>query len=64
MNAGLQTSEDYLQIWHSYMNFLKRNYCSNSNTNENKEILIEEIRDSFQKAIDQLFECKLTYLII
>jgi len=56
LNSGLQTSEDYLQVWHSYLDFLKRRLDQNK-TSENYETLVEEIRDAFQKAIDQLYEC-------
>jgi hypothetical protein len=56
LNSGLQTSEDYLQVWHSYLDFLKRRLDQNK-TSDNYETLVEEIRDAFQKAIDQLYEC-------
>jgi hypothetical protein len=60
MNAGLQTSEDYLQLWHSYLDFLRRSLPQSSDTNrEKREAQIEELRDAFQKGINQLFDCKL-----
>ena len=55
MNAGLQTSDDYLLVWHSYLDFLKRSFISSSQ--ETKETQIEELRDTFQKAINQIYEC-------
>ena len=61
MNSGFQAGQDYLQIWHAYLDYLRRYFvsetCSSSAT-ANKEELIEEIRESFQKAIDQLYNCK------
>ena len=77
MNSGLQTSKDYLNVWHAYLDFLRRQFTSlttsNSNSNMetaepdsnqiNKEDLIEEIRDSFQKAINQLYDCKYIYIL-
>lgn len=53
LNSGLQTNEDYLQVWHSYLDFLKRGLENDNPIDENK---IEEIRDAFQKAVDQLFD--------
>ncbi len=59
LNAGLQTSEDYLQVWHSYLDFLKRTFLAKQKVSaENNEEQIDEIRDAFQKAINQLFDCK------
>lgn len=60
MVSGLQTSEDYLQMWHAYLGFLRRNLLSNfeMETPERKEEITEELRDTFEKAIDQLFNCK------
>lgn len=52
LNSALQTSDDYLQVWHAYLDFLKRGL--DKDINEEKT---EEIRDAFQKAIDQLYEC-------
>jgi hypothetical protein len=61
MNSGLQTSEDYLQIWHSYLDFLRRMLVPfDENLDDmlktKRDTQIEEIRDSFRKAIEQLFE--------
>jgi squamous cell carcinoma antigen recognized by T-cells 3 len=65
MNAGLQTSEDYLQIWHSYIDYLKRLLFQSSTKKEeeeeeeevtSREEQIENLRDSFQKGINQLYE--------
>jgi predicted transcriptional regulator len=61
MNSGLQTSDDYLQIWHSYLDFLRRSLVPyDENLDEmlktKRETQIEELRDSFRKAIEQLFE--------
>lgn len=54
LNSGLQTSNDYLLVWHAYLDFLKRGLGSaNSVMDEDKA---DEIRTAFQKAIDQLFE--------
>ncbi len=63
LNSGLQTSEDYLQVWHSYLDFLRRQLEQNE-TSENYEVLVEEIRDAFQKAIDQLYECNHNKIIL
>lgn len=54
MNAGLQTSDDYLQIWHAYLDFMKRLYLKSETKSEEK---VEELREIFQKAINQLFDC-------
>ena len=64
MMAGLQTSDDYLEMWHGYLGFLKRSLLSNyENENQDrKDAIAEEIRDSFQKAINQLFDCKFQIL--
>lgn len=57
LNSGLQTSEDYLQVWHSYLDFLKRMLTAgNENLDSFDDVKAEEIRDAFQKAIDQLFD--------
>lgn len=59
LNSGLQTSEDYLQVWHSYLDFLKRMLSTGKDNLESfDELKVEEIRDAFQKAIDQLFNCE------
>lgn len=55
MNAGLQTSDDYLQIWHAYLDFLRRLYIKSEETDKTAQI--EELRETFQKAINQLFDC-------
>ena len=72
MNAGLQTSDDYLQIWHSYLDYLRRSLIPYEENLEQelrskRESQIEEMRDAFQKAINQLYECKvliLTFLLL
>lgn len=66
MMAGLQTSDDYLEMWHGYLGFLKRNLLSNyeNETQDKKDAIAEEIRESFQKAINQLFDCKLKILLV
>lgn len=56
MNTGLQTSEDYLQIWHAYLDYMKRLYLKSDPKTESQ---IEELRETFQKAINQLFDCNL-----
>ncbi|CAF0720727.1 unnamed protein product [Brachionus calyciflorus] len=58
MQAGLQTSDDYLELWHAYLGYLKRSLLSNfdNETQEKKDLISEEIRDNFQKAINQLFD--------
>jgi hypothetical protein len=58
LNAGLQTSDDYLQVWHCYLDFLKRSFMANKLNENERQSQIEEIRDAFQKAINQLFDCK------
>jgi hypothetical protein len=61
MNAGLQTSLDYLQLWHLYLDYLKRLMLTNFDKETNKERreqIMDELRDVFQKAINQLFDCK------
>lgn len=59
MQAGLQSSEDYLELWHAYLAYLRRQLLSNydNETDESKEKIAEELRDTFQKAINQLFDC-------
>lgn len=72
MNAGLQTSDDYLQIWHCYLDYLRRSlipYDENleQELRSKRESQIEEMRDAFQKAINQLYECKvliLTFILL
>ncbi len=58
MNAGLQTSEDYLQLWHAYLDYLRRIILPvlSETPNEKREEQIEELRDTFQKAINQQFD--------
>ena len=67
MNAGLLTSDDYLQMWHSYLDFLRRSLIPCDENLEQtlktkRETQVEELRDSFQKAINQLYECKYSVL--
>lgn len=65
MNAGLQTSDDYLQMWHFYLDYMKRSLLNNfdKESDQRKEQIMEELREIFQKAINQLFDCKfLQYL--
>jgi hypothetical protein len=69
MNAGLQTSDDYLQIWHCYLDYLRRSlipYDENleQELRSKRESQIEEMRDAFQKAINQLYECKVLILTL
>ena len=61
MNAGLQTSTDYLDLWHSYLDFLKRNLYSNKEKKIVSDDEVETLRETFQTAINQLFECKFVY---
>lgn len=57
MNAGLQTSVEYLELWHAYLDFLRRSlYNKDKKTATDEEI--ESLRDTFQRAINQLFECE------
>ncbi len=61
MNAGLETSEDYLQLWHCYLDYLRRRLASSNfetQSDEVKEAKMEEMRELFQKAINQIFDCK------
>ena len=59
MNAGLQTSADYLELWHAYLSFLRRQIdFSKDNKNSGEEEKIESLRETFQFAINQLYECK------
>lgn len=60
MSSGLLTSEDYLQMWHSYLDYLRRSLLTNFETEDQqrKDEITEELRDTFQKAINQLFDCK------
>ena len=57
MNGGLESSNDYLQLWHAYLDFLKRLFIKNQESKENQAKLIEELREYFQKAINQQFDC-------
>lgn len=61
MQAGLQSSDDYLELWHAYLGYLRRHLLSNfeKEPDESKEKITEEIRDTFQKAINQLFDCNI-----
>jgi hypothetical protein len=63
MNGGLESSNDYLQLWHAYLDFLKRLYVKNKESKPNQAELIEELREYFQKAINQQFDCKLILII-
>ena len=58
LNSGLQTSEDYLNVWHHYLDFLRRTSCAKKPNTELNEEQVEELRDAFQKAINQLFDCE------
>jgi hypothetical protein len=57
MNAGLQTSVEYLEIWHAYLDFLRRNLYSNKDKKSVSEEEVETLRDTFKTAINQLYEC-------
>ena len=62
MNAGLQTSEDYLQMWHFYLDYLRRLLVPHEENMDEvlklkRDTQVEELRDTFQKAINQLYEC-------
>ena len=62
MNAGFNTSDEYLQMWHSYLDFLRRSLIPftenlDQDLKTKRESQIEEMRDAFQKAINQLYEC-------
>ena len=61
MNSGLESSEDYLQLWHCYLDYLRRKLVTSNFENlsqEEKEAKMEEIREIFQKAINQIYDCK------
>ena len=58
MNAGLQTSAEYLEIWHAYLDFLRRNLFCNKDRKSVSEEEEETLRDTFKTAINQLYECK------
>jgi hypothetical protein len=55
MNAGLQTSTDYLEVWHAYLDFLRRQINSSIDSPENSES-VEGLRNTIQLAINQMFE--------
>lgn len=59
MSSGLETSDDYLKMWHSYLDYLRRSMIANldGETASRKEEIMEAIRDTFEKAIVQLYEC-------
>jgi hypothetical protein len=62
MNAGFNTSDEYLQMWHSYLDFLRRSLIPFSENLDQdlktkRESQVEDMRDAFQKAINQLYEC-------
>ena len=63
MNAGLQTSTEYLEIWHAYLDFLRRNLYSNKEKKIVSEDEIETVRDTFRTAINQLYECSFLFFI-
>lgn len=63
MSSGQETSEDYLKLWHAYLDYLRRSmlidFESKTAIDESKkEEIIETIRETFEKAINQLYECK------
>ena len=65
MNSGLQTSEDYLQMWHSYLDYLRRSFVRLNQeelSEETKNAKVEELRETFQKAINQIYDCKNFFL--
>lgn len=66
MNVGLEKSTDYLQLWHFYLDYLRRSLLLNfdEETESRKEEIVEEIRDTFHKAINQLFECIYKYTVL
>jgi hypothetical protein len=55
MIAGLQTAHDYLELWQAFLDFLRRKINWNSEDLLNS---IESLRETFQRAINQLFQCK------
>ena len=62
MNAGLQTSDDYLQMWNCYIDYLRRSLIAHDDNLDQslklkRDAQVEELRDTFQKAINQLYEC-------
>lgn len=61
MSSGFETSEDYLKLWHAYLDYLKRSMLANfeTETEARKEEIMETIRDTFEKAISQLYECNI-----
>lgn len=62
MNAGLQTSVDYLELWHAYLDFLRRQIdFSNEVKNSGEDEKIESLRETFQFAINQLYQCNATF---
>ena len=66
MNSGLQTSEDYLHMWHSYLDYLRRSFLGLNQeemSKETKEAKEEELRETFQKAINQIYDCKISFYL-
>ena len=57
MNVGLQSSADYLEMWHAYLDFLRRSLYSNKEKKNVSDEEIENLRDKFKTAINQLYEC-------
>lgn len=60
MNSSLETSEDYLKLWHAYLDYLRRSMLVNyerESDESKKETVAETLRETFQKAINQLYEC-------
>lgn len=64
MSSGLETGEDYLKLWHAYLDYLRRSMLANfeTETEAKKEEIMETIRDTFEKAISQLYECNILNL--
>ena len=60
MNAGLEASEDYLKLWHCYLDYLRRRLVTSNFENQSEEVKetrMEEMRETFQKAINQIYDC-------
>jgi hypothetical protein len=55
MNAGLQASNDYLECWHAYIDFLRRQINFSVDSTEKTES-VDSLRNTIQLAINQLYE--------
>lgn len=57
--SGLQTSEDFKDIWMTFLEYLRRRLDEPDISKEDENKRLEELLANFAKAVEFLSECKL-----